>query len=199
MRLARRVINDRSALREHARHENILGSHDARFVKKYSRPLQFSFEAKSLAARDSFGSKGLEAREMSIQAPVPDSVSTGRRQRRAPDARKQRPRKKKTRPYLRGEFSRNLRGFKFRRNESNRPCLNIARNLRPERARRVQHRGHIGNRGNVRKRHRLRRQKRRGDHRKNGVFIAGNGVNTADRFTALYFKQHLPKLSSLNR
>ena len=199
MRLARRVVNDRSALREYARHENILGSHDARFIEKYSRPLQFTFEAKSLAARDGFGSEGLKAREMCVQAPVSDGVSAGRRQRRAPDARKQRPRKKETRPYLRGEFRGNLRGFKFRRNESDRPRLNVARNLRPERARRVQHRGHIGNRGNVRKRHRLRRQERRGDHRKNGVFIAGNGVNAADRFTALYFKQHLPELSSLNR
>ena len=103
VRLARRVADDRLALREHRGHHGVLGRHHRRLVEEHPlAPEPVRAEVVGAVQVD-LDTELHERVDVGVEAAPADDVAAGRRHRRAPEAGEQRPREQERRPDLAAE------------------------------------------------------------------------------------------------
>jgi len=181
VRLAGRVVQERRALGQHRRHDEVLGRGHARLVQQNALRLEALRGLEEIgAAGTDRGPEPPEAVEMGVDAAAPDHVAARRIELGAAAARQQRPGEEDRGADLAAQRFAQVRALDAPRADAHSPPLAVQLDLSAQLGEQIDHGAHIRDQRQVAEHHRLGGQQARGQHGQRGVLVARHAVHAAD-------------------
>ena len=186
MRFARRIVDNRNAVRAHRRHQRIFGRRNAHFVKENIRADEFVRRDSKLPVDVHPSAQFGERKEMRVKAAMPDDVAPRRRKHDLAAPRKHGACKQNGRTDFLGQRARDFVCFDFSGSDFPRMFIEFFHRC-AERFKDFEHNARVFNRGNIAQNHAFFGEKSGGNARKSGVFISARLNRAFDGKSALNF------------